>query len=159
MQQLLLTFHDYSQQVPFIYFFSTPETGARMANLAMVFSSDPLLRTLIPGDENEYLQNMENQWKAAKFHTHRFCAYERKKYKGVLVVDRLSGTRNCDDPPLRSTRITLGSLSQMARNTILTLPFGTHSFSISWRSPSPLLTGLWGLVVLYGQSLAWCSST
>jgi Alpha/beta hydrolase family len=100
VQRLLLTFRDYAQQVPFIYFFSTPETGAQMANLASVFSSDPLLRALIPGDENVYLQNLENEWKAARFHIHRFCAYEKKKYKDVLIVDRLSGTRNCDDPPL-----------------------------------------------------------
>jgi pimeloyl-ACP methyl ester carboxylesterase len=100
VQRLLLTFRDYAQQVPFIYFFSTPETGAQLANLASVFSSDPLLTALIPGDENVYLQNLENEWKAARFHIHRFCAYEKKKYKGVLVVDRLSGTRNCDDPPL-----------------------------------------------------------
>lgn len=100
VQQLLLTFREYSKQVPFIYFFSTPQTGAQMANLARVFSSDPLLRALLPGDENEYLQNMENQWKAAQFHIHRFCAYEKKKYMGILVVDRLSGTRNCDDPPI-----------------------------------------------------------
>jgi tetratricopeptide (TPR) repeat protein len=100
VQQLLLTFRDYSRQVPFIYFFSTPQTGAEIANLARVFSSDPLLRALIPGDENDYLQNLENQWKAAQFHIHRFCAYEKRKYKGVLVVERLSGTRNCDDPPI-----------------------------------------------------------
>jgi hypothetical protein len=96
----LLTFRNYAQQVPFIYFVSTPQTGAQMANLASVFSSDPLLRALIPGDGNDYLQNLENEWRAAQFHIHRFCAYEKKKYKGVLVVDRLSGTRNCDDPPL-----------------------------------------------------------
>jgi pimeloyl-ACP methyl ester carboxylesterase len=100
VQRLLLTFRDYAHQVPFIYFFSTPETGAQIANLASVFSSDPLLRGLIPGDGNDYLQNLENEWKAAQFHIYRFCAYEKKKYKGVLVVDRLSGTRNCDDPPL-----------------------------------------------------------
>jgi hypothetical protein len=100
VQRLLLTFRRYAQQVPFIYFFSTPESGAQIANLASVFSSDPLLKALIPGDDNDYLQNLENEWKASQFHIHRFCAYEKKKYKGVLIVDRLSGTRNCDDPPL-----------------------------------------------------------
>jgi pimeloyl-ACP methyl ester carboxylesterase len=100
VQRLLLTFRDYAKQVPFIYFFSTPETGAQIANLTTVFSSDPLLKALMSGDENAYLQNLENEWKAASFHIHRFCAYEKKKYMGVLIVDRLSGTRNCDDPPL-----------------------------------------------------------
>jgi len=100
VQRLLLTFRDYAQQVPFIYFFSTPETGAQIANLAAVFSSDPLLKALIPGGGNVYLQNLENEWKAANFHIHRFCAYEKTKYMGVLVVDRLSSTRSCDDPPI-----------------------------------------------------------
>jgi hypothetical protein len=100
VQRLLLTFRQYTQQVPFIYFFSTPETGAQIANLGSVFSSDPLLKAMFVGDENGYLQNLENEWKASQFHIHRLCAYEKKKYKGVLVVDRLSGTRNCDEPPI-----------------------------------------------------------
>jgi hypothetical protein len=100
VQRLLLTFRGYAAQVPFIYFFSTPETGAQIAKLASVFSADPLLRALLPGDENGYLQNLENEWKASQFHIHRLCAYEKKPYKGVLVVDRLSGTRNCDAPPI-----------------------------------------------------------
>jgi len=100
VQRLLLTFRGYAKQVPFIYFFSTPETGAQIAKLAGVFSADPLLRALLPSDENGYLQNLENEWKASQFHIRRLCAYEKKPYKGVLVVDRLSGTRNCDDPPI-----------------------------------------------------------
>jgi hypothetical protein len=96
----LLTFRQYAQQVPFIYFFSTPETGTQIANFGSVFSSDPLLKAMLGGDENVYLQNLENEWRAAQFHIQRFCAYEKKRYMGVLVVDRLSGTRNCDEPPI-----------------------------------------------------------
>jgi pimeloyl-ACP methyl ester carboxylesterase len=108
VQRLLLTFREHAQQVPFIYFFSTPETGAQVANLGGVFSSDPLLKVMFAGDENGYLENLENEWKAAKFHIHRFCAFEKKKYKGVLVVDRLSSTRNCDDPPIAINEDHLG---------------------------------------------------
>jgi pimeloyl-ACP methyl ester carboxylesterase len=100
IQRLLLTFREYAQQVPLIYFFSTPETGAQIASLGAVFSSDPLLKAMFPGDENGYLQNLENEWRAAQFHIHRYCAFEKKKYRGVLVVDRLSGTRNCDEPAI-----------------------------------------------------------
>jgi pimeloyl-ACP methyl ester carboxylesterase len=56
VQRLLLMYRKYGQQVPFIYFFSTPETGAQIANLAGVFSSDPLLKVLFAGDANQYLQ-------------------------------------------------------------------------------------------------------
>jgi hypothetical protein len=43
---------------------------------------------------------MENQWRAAEFSVRLYCAYEKKKVRGVLIVDRLSGTRNCDGPSL-----------------------------------------------------------
>ena len=31
------------------------------------------------------------------FNMHRYCAYEKKSVKGFLVVDRLSGTRGCEN--------------------------------------------------------------
>jgi pimeloyl-ACP methyl ester carboxylesterase len=96
VQQLLLLYREYAKQVPFIYFFSTPESGAKIARLGSLFSSDPLLKDTFEGDENEYLQIVEDSWKAADFQIHRLCAYEKKSFKGVLVVERLSGTRNCE---------------------------------------------------------------
>jgi pimeloyl-ACP methyl ester carboxylesterase len=100
VQQLLLTFRDHANRVPFVYFFSVPEEGSQVATLGKLFSSDPLLEALFHGDENGYLLTLENQWKAAHFRIHRYCAYEKKSLKGVLVVDRLSATRNCDDPAI-----------------------------------------------------------
>jgi pimeloyl-ACP methyl ester carboxylesterase len=94
-QRFLLTHRERASQVPFIYFFSTPETGSQIANLASVFSADPLLNEMLPGNQNDYLLNLENEWIAASFNIKRYCAYEKKAMKGVLVVDRLSGTRNC----------------------------------------------------------------
>src|ERR1700676_1643366 len=96
VQQLLLLYPRYAKQVPFIYFFSTPESGSQIAKLGSLFSSDPLLKDTFSGDENEYLQILEDTWKAAHFQIHRLCAYEKKPFSGVLVVERLSGTRNCE---------------------------------------------------------------
>jgi tetratricopeptide (TPR) repeat protein len=101
VQQLLLTVREHATQVPFIYFFAVPEEGSQIANLGRWFSSDPLLETLFHGNENAYLLNLENQWKAAHFKIRRYCAYEKKPVKGTfLIVDRLSGTRNCDEVPV-----------------------------------------------------------
>lgn len=97
IQRLLLRYRDYAKQVPFIYFFATPETGSQLSRLGTVFSSSPLLESLISGSQNEYLQVLDNDWKGARFTTHRYCAYENRKFMGVIVVDRLSGTRDCDD--------------------------------------------------------------
>jgi pimeloyl-ACP methyl ester carboxylesterase len=97
IQQLLLTHREYAEKVPFIYFFATPQTGSEIAKLGRLFSSDPLLEALLPGGENHYMESIEFQWKSARFNIRRYCAYEKKPYKGVLIVDRLSSTRNCDD--------------------------------------------------------------
>jgi len=96
VQRLLLTHRELAKKVPFIYFYSTPETGAQIARLGHVFSSDPLLKEMFPGDSNDYLLNLENEWRGATFTIHRYCAYEKQPLSGVLVVDRLSGTRGCD---------------------------------------------------------------
>jgi tetratricopeptide (TPR) repeat protein len=100
VQRLLLTYRDYAEQVRFIYFFGTPQTGAEIARVGHAFSGDPLLQTMFPGDKNSYLLSLENEWKEAHFTIKRYCAYESKPYLGFLVVDRLSGTRNCDFAPI-----------------------------------------------------------
>lgn len=43
---------------------------------------------------------LENEWDLAHFATKRYCAYEKNPYHGVIVVDRLSGTRHCDEAPI-----------------------------------------------------------
>jgi len=115
IQRLLLTYREYAKQVPFIYFFATPETGSQMAKLGSVFSADPLLQAMFPG-ENAYLLNLENEWKAAHLKIRRYCAYEKKPYHGILIVDRLSGTRNCDEPPMPINEDHVGIVKPGDRN-------------------------------------------
>jgi tetratricopeptide (TPR) repeat protein/pimeloyl-ACP methyl ester carboxylesterase len=101
VQRLLLTFREHAAQVPFVYFFGEPGEGAEVASIGRWLSSDPLVATLQHNGPNEYLLNTETQWRAAHFGIRRYCAYETKPLAGALkVVDRLSGTRNCDEPAL-----------------------------------------------------------
>jgi pimeloyl-ACP methyl ester carboxylesterase len=95
VQRFLITHREYAKQVPLIVFYSTPETGAQIAQLGHILSADPLLKEMFPGQENDYLLNLENEWIAANFLIKRYCAYEKKPTKGIWIVDRLSGTRNC----------------------------------------------------------------
>jgi pimeloyl-ACP methyl ester carboxylesterase len=98
VRKLLLTHREYAQHVRFIYFFSTPGTGSQIARLGSIFAPNPLLREMSSGDSNDYLLSLEFEWKAAKFQSIRlYCAYEKKPTKGVIVVDRLSATRDCGD--------------------------------------------------------------
>jgi pimeloyl-ACP methyl ester carboxylesterase len=96
VQRLLLTHHDLAPKVRFIYFLSTPQEGAAIARLGHALNEDPNLQQMFPGDSNTYLQNIEAEWMGAKFGIPRYCTIERKPTHGVLVVDRESGTRNCE---------------------------------------------------------------
>jgi pimeloyl-ACP methyl ester carboxylesterase len=95
VQRLLLTHHDLAPKVRFIYFLSTPQEGAAIARLGHALNGDPNLQQMFPGDSNTYLQNIEAEWMGANFGIPRYCTIERKAMHGVLVVDRESGTRNC----------------------------------------------------------------
>ena len=57
VERLLLGHREYAAKVPFIYFYSTPQTGSQMASIAHYLSKDPLLETMFPGDRNLYLKN------------------------------------------------------------------------------------------------------
>ena len=95
VQRLLLTHHELAEKVRFIYFLSTPQEGSAIARLGHVLTGDPDLQQMFHGDSNTYLQNIEAEWLGANFGIPRYCTIERKPTKGVLVVDRESGTRNC----------------------------------------------------------------
>jgi hypothetical protein len=59
VQRLLLMNREYAKQVPAILFYATPQTGAQIARIGTLFSSDPLLRQMIPGTWNDYLRAIE----------------------------------------------------------------------------------------------------
>jgi hypothetical protein len=100
VEKLLLRNRELDKRVPFIYFFGTPQSGAELANLAKIFSSDPLIRDLSAGADNEYLQGIENDWRAAHLTIRSYCGYETRNLHGIKVVDRLSASRNCAEPPV-----------------------------------------------------------
>jgi len=95
VQRLLLTHHELAAKVRFIYFLSTPQEGSQVARLGHILNGDPNLQQMFSGDSNTYLQNIEAEWMGANFGIPRYCTIERKATKGLLVVDRQSGTRNC----------------------------------------------------------------
>ena len=95
VQRLLLAHHELASKVRYIYFLSTPQEGAAIARLGHALNGDPNLLQMFPGDSNTYLENMESEWMGAKFGIPRYCAIERERTNGVLVVSEQSGTRNC----------------------------------------------------------------
>jgi hypothetical protein len=99
-QRLLLTHREIAAKTQFIYFFSTPEEGAQIAQIGHLFNNDPLLKQMYQGEENSTLEGIERDWSNANFDIARYCAYERQATKGVVVVGRLSSTRLCNRDPV-----------------------------------------------------------
>jgi pimeloyl-ACP methyl ester carboxylesterase len=99
-QRLLLTHRDLIPKVKFIYFFSTPDEGAQIAKVGHLFNDDPVLKQMFHGDDNTFIEGIETDWINAKLDMPRYCAFERVKTDGVLVVDRLSATRLCNQAPV-----------------------------------------------------------
>jgi pimeloyl-ACP methyl ester carboxylesterase len=83
-------------QVPMIYFFSTPTTGAQIARIAATFSRNRQLGSIHPISENEYLASIQKGWLAARFPIASYCAYETQDTFGIRVVGQESATNLCN---------------------------------------------------------------
>ena len=91
----LLKYRDRVQgKVPMIYFFATPGNGSSLANVASVFSKNPQFIGMRGIANNDFLRNQRNSWvvwEAGK-NIKCFCAYEKQKTYGLMVVDETSAT-------------------------------------------------------------------
>jgi pimeloyl-ACP methyl ester carboxylesterase len=118
VEQLLVDHPNFASEVPFVVFYATPHAGSFVASFSSVFEGDPLLRSMSSSGDNQYLLELEDRWRGAKFSTHRFCAFETIKMRphnlagivgakgeeaklldfvgGIYVVDPFSATYGCD---------------------------------------------------------------
>jgi pimeloyl-ACP methyl ester carboxylesterase len=99
-ERYLLTVRSVASKVPLLFLFATPHEGSSITVLASVVSQNPGLETMLPGDRNQYLRNLEAEWRQAQAErsitTRIKCAYETRPTYGVWVVTELSATRPCD---------------------------------------------------------------
>jgi len=97
VRAFLARYRTQALQVPMIYFFSTPTTGAQIAELGRLLSNNPQLRTLLPmGSANDYLASIQKDWLAANFPIASYCAYETQDTLGVRVVTEANATNLCN---------------------------------------------------------------
>jgi len=142
VQRLLIEHREYAPAVKFLYLFASPETGSEVAKLGTYFSRDPLLKTLLSGDENVYLQSLEDDWRTLKPHIQTLCAYEKKPLPVVgVIVDRLSSTRNCDDFPIEidgdHNEIVKPDSARHPSYIALRVAIRTHPLSVKQTQRSP----------------------
>jgi pimeloyl-ACP methyl ester carboxylesterase len=94
----LTRYQNRAPQVPMIYFFSTPTTGAEIASLAGLLSRNRQIQGLLPIGANEYLASVQKNWLAAQFSIASYCAYETQDTYGSKVVGESSATNLCNRP-------------------------------------------------------------
>jgi pimeloyl-ACP methyl ester carboxylesterase len=113
VEELLLRYRELASQVPLIFLISTPHEGAEITKIARYISRNPALETMLPGDKNQYLDQLDRGWRVAKsgrnFPTEIRCTYETQDTYGIRVVTRLSATRPCvgDSPGIDADHLTI----------------------------------------------------
>jgi len=85
-------------QVPLAYFFSTPTAGAHVTQLARFLSKNPQLGGMLPANSENYVSNLERDWRAMPYHVNSHCAYEIQDTYGIRIVDEQSAASLCDGP-------------------------------------------------------------
>lgn len=88
----------YAPQVPLIYFFSTPTSGAHITQLARFLSKNPQLHGMLPANSENYVSDLQRDWRALPVHVNSHCAYEKLDTHGIRIVDELSASALCDGP-------------------------------------------------------------
>ncbi|HEX9772582.1 MAG TPA: hypothetical protein VGA44_03880 [Steroidobacteraceae bacterium] len=93
----LLTHRELLPQVPLIVFYATPQEGAQITTIARYVSANPALEEMLPGDRNNGLQQLNDEWKEATKEKGPpiICGYEKQPTYSVMVVPWESATRFC----------------------------------------------------------------
>lgn len=108
-EEMLLSHPADAARVRFIVFYATPHEGSFVASLAKIYDSDPLLTDLRASNDNDFLMDLEQQWRSTSAVTgiHRYCAYEALDTSAgagighylrphARVVSYYSATYGCD---------------------------------------------------------------
>jgi pimeloyl-ACP methyl ester carboxylesterase len=90
----------YVKQVPDLVFFSTPQEGSRVSDIARRFLNNPSLAQMSPADSDDFLRELDADWKSIPGDTRPIisCAYEKLDTFGMRVVNWSSATRFCNHP-------------------------------------------------------------
>jgi tetratricopeptide (TPR) repeat protein len=98
VRHFLLKNRNMAEKTRFIFFLSTPTTGAAIGNWAAAVSRNPQFKQMKPMVSDSYLADMQRDWLDAGFGTRiaSYCAYEKEPTYFMLVVDQASASNLCN---------------------------------------------------------------
>jgi pimeloyl-ACP methyl ester carboxylesterase len=105
----LLKYRGVTSRVRFIYFFSTPTTGSEIADLATLIRRNSQFGKMKPMQSADYLADLQRSWLDAEFPFPSYCAYEKQKVYGLLIVTQASAASLCSKhlDPIDANHITI----------------------------------------------------
>jgi pimeloyl-ACP methyl ester carboxylesterase len=97
VRDYLLGNRDIASKTRFTYFFSTPSTGATIAEWAQAISGNIAISELDPARSEGYLAQLHSNWlEGGLGWMPAHCAYERDTVLGAEVVSRISAVLGCN---------------------------------------------------------------
>lgn len=85
-------------KTPLVVLFAAPQEGADVASMGMLASQNPGLVSMKPSDDNQWLQQLLDDWLRVPAKPRVVCGYEKAKTHGIMVVPQSSSTRLCTEP-------------------------------------------------------------
>lgn len=85
-------------KVSLVTLYGSPQEGAQIASIAKLALSNPALAHMKPVDDNQWLQQLTDDWTNTKRKPHVVCGYEKAPTYGVMIVPWSSSNRFCTDP-------------------------------------------------------------
>ena len=85
-------------KIPLVVLFAAPQEGADVASIGMLASQNPGLVSMRPSDDNQWLQQLLDDWLRVPAKPKVVCGYEKAETRGIMVVPYSSSTRLCTEP-------------------------------------------------------------
>lgn len=82
----------------FTYFYSTPTTGSQIARIGSIAVNNIQLQQMKPMNAKSFLADQLRQWNSSEINIPAYCAYEKKKTFGILIVTLQSASALCNKP-------------------------------------------------------------
>lgn len=127
-------------KIPLVTLYGSPQEGAQIASIAKLALSNPALAHMKPVDDNQWLQQLTDDWTNTKRKPHVVCGYEKAPTYGVMIVPWSSSNRFCTEPgvaidganhidmvkPDRPAHPSVVLLTSAIRRYVLPLQFGAR---------------------------------
>ena len=109
VRQFLVAHNGHAKQVPMMYFYAVPTSGAAIADVARKILRNPQLNGMIPQQNSDFIDAVINDWMGSEplKSIRTYCAFEGLETGGVMIVPESSARTLCTESadPLTANHI------------------------------------------------------